>query len=563
MNIGVARRSISGLKQLFTFKQGRVNARKYLAQQTRMVSVSSRRLQKKLNTSFRKDLSIILDELKSGVQPNYEASVVRKNIEIQAAVSSEIRKLFTTIVEANDARYKPVLSKAATDIGFGFNRVEAINEWGRVYAWGRNTKFSNISTIMTQNIVEDIEIYQSEGVGVDQIGRNIRRKYTQLNKNRAALIARTETHNAAGYAQDAYHRDLSKDLGISMQKQWVATLDARTRSAHAAMNGVKVSMDDDFNMPNGALMGYAGDGRGGAANVINCRCVTVYIDADDDVVDEKIPDVNESGTVRLRPDGRPIGLAEDEIEKKYLSGLGVGEKILAKHEARARIRTTLKESSEKWPEYSKDRRRFDGRDPSQYGILDSSVSEKLADSAFVIDEVMNELNVLADLLKVQRLRGIVPIKATSTSAADMGDGVMGLNIGYIERTNTYAFRKKLESRSAWKRGDSLSSRPWTSDSFGDSYANDLRTTMYHEFGHLVHQTYRSLDSSLYYDPPVEKWMRRKKLRGTAATRYADTDGKEWFAENFALWAEGKDELVTPRFIKLINAIKNGADLYGI
>ena len=89
MNIGAARRSISGLKQLLTFKQGRVNARQYLAQQTRMVSVSSRRLQKKLNTSFRKDLSIIIDELKSGVQPNYEASVTRKNTEIQAAVSSE------------------------------------------------------------------------------------------------------------------------------------------------------------------------------------------------------------------------------------------------------------------------------------------------------------------------------------------------------------------------------------------------------------------------------------------------------------------------------------------
>ena len=58
-------------------------------------------------------------------------------------------------------------------------------------------------------------------------------------------------------------------------------------------------------------------------------------------------------------------------------------------------------------------------------------------------------------------------------------------------------------------------------------------------------------------------MVRKKFRGTASTLYADTDGAEWFAENFALWAEGKDELVSPRFVKLINAIKNGADLDGI
>ena len=561
MNIGAARRLASGRKQLPTFKQGRVNARQYLAQQTRMVSVSSRRLQKKLNTSFRKDLSIIIDELKSGVQPNYEASVVRKNTEIQAAVSSEIRKLFTTIVEANDARYKPVLSKATTDIGFGFNRVEAINEWGRAYTQGRDTQFSNISRIMTQDIVDDIEIYQREGVGVDQIGRNIRRKYTQINKNRAALIARTETHNAAGYAQNAYHRDLGSELGISMQKQWVATLDARTRSAHAAMNGVKVGMDEDFNMPNGAIMGYAGDNKGGAANVINCRCVTVYIDADDDVVDEKIPEVDEKYGVPLRADGRPLGLPDYELSKKY-SGLSSFQRATETKNAKGRIRETLKSNSEDWPVGTKSRRRFTGRDLSQYGELDYSVSNQLKDTALIADEVLKELSVLSDLLNVPKLRGITAI-TSGNALANMGDGVMGLNFKYIDKINKGSFEKRPASVSTWKLGDNKADRPFTAESYSDSYVDDLRSTMYHEFGHLVHQTHKASDLFSYYAPPVEKWMKNKKLRGTAATRYADTNAEEWFAENFALWAAGKDELVTPRFIKLINAIKNGADLDGI
>lgn len=561
MNIGAARRLASGRKQLPTFKQGRVNARQYLAQQTRMVSVSSRRLQKKLNTSFRKDLSIIIDELKSGVQPNYESSVIRKNTEIQAAVSSEIRKLFTTIVEANDARYKPVLSKATTDIGFGFNRVEAINEWGRAYTQGRDTQFSNISRIMTQDIVDDIEIYQREGVGVDQIGRNIRRKYTQINKNRAALIARTETHNAAGYAQNAYHRDLGSELGISMQKQWVATLDARTRSAHAAMNGVKVGMDEDFNMPNGAIMGYAGDNKGGAANVINCRCVTVYIDADDDVVDEKIPEVDEKYGVPLRADGRPLGLPDYELSKKY-SGLSSFQRATETKNAKGRIRETLKSNSEDWPVGTKSRRRFTGRDLSQYGELDYSVSNQLKDTALIADEVLKELSVLSDLLNVPKLRGITAI-TSGNALANMGDGVMGLNFKYIDKINKGSFEKRPASVSTWKLGDNKADRPFTAESYSDSYVDDLRSTMYHEFGHLVHQTHKASDLFSYYAPPVEKWMKNKKLRGTAATRYADTNAEEWFAENFALWAAGKDELVTPRFIKLINAIKNGADLDGI
>ena len=290
MNIGAARRNTSGRKQLFTFRQGKVNARKYLAQQNRMISVSSRRLQKKLNTSFRKDLSIILNELASGSEPNYAESTRRKTIEIRAAVKSEIKKLFTTLVESNDSRYKPVLSKAVTDIGFGFNRVEAIEDWMDDYFSMREVQFANISIRMTERILNNVSLEQLEGIGVAEITRNIRKRFTVVGKNQAALIARTETHSAAGYAQNAYHSGLSKDLGINMQKQWVATLDARTRRAHATMNGVQVGMDEDFNMPNGAVMGYTGDSRGGASNVVNCRCAIVYIDADDDVIDEKIPD---------------------------------------------------------------------------------------------------------------------------------------------------------------------------------------------------------------------------------------------------------------------------------
>jgi hypothetical protein len=561
LNIGAARRLASGRKQLPTFKQGKVNARKYLAQQTRMISVGSRRLQKKLNTSFRKDLSIILDELASSAGPNYAESVRRKTVEIQAAVKSEIKKLFTTLVESNDSRYKPVLSKAVTDIGFGFNRPSAIENWVDSYFEEREVQFANISERMTNRILTSVEIDQLEGVGVDQIRRNLRGRFTEVGKNQAALIARTETHNAAGYAQNAYHQGLSKDLGISMQKQWVATLDARTRRAHGAMNGVQVGIDEDFSMPNGSLMAYTGDSRGGAANVVNCRCAIVYIDVDDDVIDEKIPDVDEKYGVALRADGRPLGLSDYQLDKKY-SGLGAGERTLERFKAKDRIKATLKDNSDSWSEAAKKGRRFRGRNLSQYGVLDPLVSQQLGDAAFIADEVLNELSVLSDLLRVPKLRGITLIKS-GNSLADMGDGVMGINSSYIDKINDGAFGKRNVSVSTWKLGDNKADRPFTAESYTDNYVDDLRSTMYHEFGHLVHQTHKASDLFSYYNPPVEKWMKNKRLRGTAATRYADTNAKEWFAENFALWAAGKDELVTPRFVKLINAIKNGADLDGI
>ena len=67
---------------------------------------------------------------------------------------------------------------------------------------------------------------------------------------------------------------------IKMMKKWVSTNDKRTRSAHVLANGQIVDMNEDF-MVGGVPMEYAGDPKGGASNVINCRCVIIYADERD------------------------------------------------------------------------------------------------------------------------------------------------------------------------------------------------------------------------------------------------------------------------------------------
>ena len=47
--------------------------------------------------------------------------------------------------------------------------------------------------------------------------------------------------------------------------------------AHVTANGTTVPMDEAF-VVDGASMQYTGDPNGGARNVINCRCVTLYIE---------------------------------------------------------------------------------------------------------------------------------------------------------------------------------------------------------------------------------------------------------------------------------------------
>jgi hypothetical protein len=77
--------------------------------------------------------------------------------------------------------------------------------------------------------------------------------------------------------------DLSFNFYITMTKHWISTLDARTRDAHAAMSPDDgVGINEDF-LVGGVPMSRPGDPRGGAANVINCRCSLVYREVEYDI----------------------------------------------------------------------------------------------------------------------------------------------------------------------------------------------------------------------------------------------------------------------------------------
>lgn len=96
-----------------------------------------------------------------------------------------------------------------------------------------------------------------------QLISRIRSTYEGYSNDRAAMIARTEVHNATqtgtmeGYVQ----------AGIKT-KIWVAVGDARTRDTHRAVDGEEVPMDMLFS--NG--LKYPGDPEGSPEETINCRC---------------------------------------------------------------------------------------------------------------------------------------------------------------------------------------------------------------------------------------------------------------------------------------------------
>lgn len=67
----------------------------------------------------------------------------------------------------------------------------------------------------------------------------------------------------------------AEDMGITVKKRWIATLDKRTRDAHAELDGQIVDVDEPFTV-NGMTIMYPGDPNADPSLVYNCRCTLGY-----------------------------------------------------------------------------------------------------------------------------------------------------------------------------------------------------------------------------------------------------------------------------------------------
>jgi uncharacterized protein with gpF-like domain len=87
----------------------------------------------------------------------------------------------------------------------------------------------------------------------------------------AIRYARTAVTGAENTGRDdAFHR--MAGLGIKLKKQWIATLDARTRYAHRELDGQSVPLDQPFKNSIGKIMKPGDPQCRDGANIWNCRC---------------------------------------------------------------------------------------------------------------------------------------------------------------------------------------------------------------------------------------------------------------------------------------------------
>lgn len=109
-----------------------------------------------------------------------------------------------------------------------------------------------------------------QGKSIKHMADDLQSRITSMNRTSAIRTART----AATGAQNAGRMDsyaAAQEMGIVLQKQWLATLDSRTRHSHAMLDGETVDNQESFS--NGCR--FPGDPQGPPQEVYNCRCTLV------------------------------------------------------------------------------------------------------------------------------------------------------------------------------------------------------------------------------------------------------------------------------------------------
>lgn len=125
-------------------------------------------------------------------------------------------------------------------------------------AWGKK----QITASVTSSILQ--------GKSIKAMADDLQKRITTMNRDSAIRTARTAVTGAQNAGRmDSY--DAAQKMGIGLKKEWLATLDGRTRHSHAMLDGEKVANDKKFS--NGCM--FPGDPNGPPWEIYNCRCTLI------------------------------------------------------------------------------------------------------------------------------------------------------------------------------------------------------------------------------------------------------------------------------------------------
>lgn len=109
-----------------------------------------------------------------------------------------------------------------------------------------------------------------QGKSIKHMADDLQKRITTMSRDSAIRTARTAVTGAQNAGRMDSYAAAGK-MGIKLKKEWLATLDARTRHSHAMLDGEQVAQDKKFS--NGCR--FPGDPQGPPWEIYNCRCTLI------------------------------------------------------------------------------------------------------------------------------------------------------------------------------------------------------------------------------------------------------------------------------------------------
>lgn len=136
---------------------------------------------------------------------------------------------------------------------------------------------TKITAVVTSSVLQ--------GKSVKGIADDLQHNIPTMNRNSAIRAARTAVTGAENAGRlDSYFA--AEEMGIKLKKQWMATLDGRTRHTHRILDGQVQDNDKPFEVEGREIM-FPGDPNADGDLVYNCRCTMVADIEDVDTSDIK------------------------------------------------------------------------------------------------------------------------------------------------------------------------------------------------------------------------------------------------------------------------------------
>jgi len=118
-----------------------------------------------------------------------------------------------------------------------------------------------------------------QGKSIKHMADDLQKRITTMSRDSAIRTARTAVTGAQNAGRmDSYAA--AQKMGIKLKKEWLATLDARTRHSHAMLDGEQVAQDKKFS--NGCR--FPGDPQGPPWEIYNCFVGETQIASDGEIV---------------------------------------------------------------------------------------------------------------------------------------------------------------------------------------------------------------------------------------------------------------------------------------